>query len=266
MGTSPTLPLDPQAAECYRGALSALHAAGLRFLVGGAYALGVYTGISRDTKDFDIFVMAGDVNDVLQALSKAGFHAEITHSHWLAKAFYGKHFIDVIFSSGNGAARVDEQWFEHGVPDEVLGMPVLVVPAEEIIWQKSFVHDRERYDGADIAHLLLARGESLDWERLVRRFGDNWRVLLAQLVLFGFAFPGERSRIPAEVMRSLLDRVAQELEAPPEDERICRGTLLSRQQYLVDVDQRGYRDARLEPLGSLTREQIDQWTAAIERP
>jgi len=34
-----------------------------------------------------------------------------------------------------------------------------------------------------------------------------------------------------------------------DDGRACHGTLLFRQQYLVDVDHWGYRDARLGPKG-----------------
>ena len=41
------------------------------------------------------------------------------------------------------------------------------------------------------------------------------------------------------------------------------GTLLSREQYLHDIDRWKYRDGREEPYGPMTREQIEIWTAAI---
>ncbi|MDC8448805.1 MAG: hypothetical protein LV473_10645 [Nitrospira sp.] len=47
----------------------------------------------------------------------------------------------------------------------------------------------ERYDGADIAHLLHVRSEKLDWGWLLWRFDRQWRVLLSHLVLFGFVYP-----------------------------------------------------------------------------
>ncbi len=59
-----------------------------------------------------------------------------------------------------------------------------------MIWSKAFIMERERYDGADIAHLILACGRDLDWRRLLGRFGRRWRVLLSHLVLFGFVYPG----------------------------------------------------------------------------
>jgi hypothetical protein len=36
-----------------------------------------------------------------------------------------------IFGSGNGIARVDETWFERALDDEVRGIPVQLIPAEE---------------------------------------------------------------------------------------------------------------------------------------
>ena len=51
---------------------------------------------------------------------------------------------------------------------------------------------------------------------------------------------------------------------PAAGERLCRGTLLSRAQYLLDVERWGYRDARLQPSGTMTAEEIELWTARIE--
>jgi len=49
--------------------------------------------------------------------------------------------------------------------------------------------ERERYDGADIAHILRARAADLDWERLLERFAGHWHVLLSHLILFEY-LPG----------------------------------------------------------------------------
>ena len=122
--------------------------------------------------------------------------------------------------------------------------------------------ERERYDGADVAHVLRACADSLDWPRLVQRFGDNWRVLLHHLVLFGFIYPSEHARVSPAVMHQLMGRLDTELtrSAP---ERVCRGTLISRAQYLVDVAQWGYADPRLAPHGNMTSEERERWTAGI---
>jgi hypothetical protein len=42
-------------------------------MVGGTYAFQYYAGISRTTKDFDIFVRPRDVQRILDVLTRAGF-------------------------------------------------------------------------------------------------------------------------------------------------------------------------------------------------
>lgn len=257
-------PDDPAAVECYRTAMRALTAVGVDFLVGGAYSLARSTGIIRHTKDFDIFLRLDDRDPALAALAAAGFRTEITYSHWLAKAYWGPYFIDVIYSSGNGLVTVDDGWFSHALPAEVLGEPARLCPAEESLWSKAFIMERNRFDGADIAHILRSCASQLDWKRLLRRFGAHWRVLYAHLVLFGFIYPAERNRIPAWVMRELDRRLGDELEIAPPSERICQGTLLAAAEYLTDLQQWGYRDIRLEPQGALTAAQVDEWTEGVQ--
>ncbi len=124
--------------------------------------------------------------------------------------------------------------------------------------------ERERYDGADIAHLLQAKAEQLDWAGLLERFGPHWRVLLAHLTLFGYIYPGERHRVPRWVMDKLIARLAAETRrAPPEGLHVCAGTLLSREQYLHDVEQLGYVDGRLTPASTMAPEDVAVWTEAI---
>src|SRR5918997_31387 len=164
-------PLSAETAAFYRRMMDGLIAAELPFLVGGAYAFARYTGIERHTKDFDVFVREEDVDWAMTALGTAGCATELTFPHWLGKAYCGADFIDIIFSSGNGLVRVDDEWFANAVEDEVLGLPVRLIPPEEMLWSKSFVMERERYDGADVNHLLRARAANLDWPRLLQRFG-----------------------------------------------------------------------------------------------
>jgi hypothetical protein len=258
--------LHPATAAFYRSCMRALNTSGVEYLVGGAYAFARYTGIERHTKDFDIFCRMADMETVLAVLDRLGCRTEKTFPHWLAKAYNEPtgDFIDVIYSSGSGIAVVDDEWFAHGVRDEVLGVPVALCPAEEMIWSKAFIMERERYDGNDVAHLLRARGPSLDWGRLLRRFGSHWRVLLSHLVLFGFIYPTERGAVPAHVHDELMRRLQAEAMAAPPGDRTCQGTLISRAQYLVDIGPWGYRDARLEPGIKMTPADIAHWTRAID--
>jgi hypothetical protein len=248
----------------YGTALARLAESGIPFLVGGAFALERYTGIARDTKDLDIFLRPRDVETALAQFGSLGCRTETPFPHWLAKAITADGVVDFIYSSGNGVAHVDDGWFAHAVESHVMGAPVKLCPPEETIWSKALIMERERYDGADVAHLIRALGPGLDWHRLLRRFGPHWRVLFSHLVLFGFIYPGERWRIPAGVMRELTDRLAGEVDGRAHDDRLCYGTLLSREQYLPDVKSWGYRDARLAPTGSMTVDDIERWTSGIE--
>jgi len=252
---------DPEASAFYQRALSALTLADVPFLVGGGYAFERYTGIERPKKDLDLYVRERDLARALEALEPVSTRTELTFPHWLGKAFDGEHFIDLIHNSGNGVAPVDDDWFSYAIEGTMLDQRVWLTPREEMIWSKAFVMERERCDAADVLHLLRG-SEQLDWQRLVRRFGAHHRVLYAHLVLFGFVYPSERTRIPDDVLDQLAAAVREE-QQQSEEGKVCQGTLLSREQYLVDVTQWGFEDARLSDNVHMTEEQIAQWTRAI---
>ena len=233
------------------------------FIVGGAIALKHFAGVARDTKDLDVFLRHRDLERALSALEDEGFETDRVFPHWLAKAWSGPHFVDFIHASANGLCAVDDEWFRHAAHCTLWGVPVLVSPAEEMIMSKCYVMERERFDGADIYHLLEACGPTLDWDRLVKGFGENWRVLLGHLVFFSFVYPQKRHCVPARVMSELLERAKREHH--PEDVEACRGTLLSREQYLVDLRERGYADARVAPYGTVAPEDVQIWTDAIRQ-
>jgi hypothetical protein len=247
----------------YRNVLAALAAARVPHLVGGGFAFSHYTGVRRFKKDLDLFVRPGDAAWAARIIARAGYRAEMVAPHWLAKAHCGEAFIDIIFSSGNGVCVVDDQWFDHAEAAQVLDMPVQLSPVEEMIWSKAYVLERERYDGADITHLLRARGRVLDWKRVLRRFGPHWPVLLSHLVLFQFAYPTERGAVPGWVMRRLLRWTEKDLDSAMPDRPVCQGTLISARQYLPDVEEWGFDDARLDPAIQMTAADIALLTRSL---
>jgi hypothetical protein len=254
----------PATAAFYRQALRTLADAGVPFLVGGAFAHACFTGIRRSTKDLDLFIRREDYERVAGLMQEQGWRNELAYPHWLAKVYAGEDFIDLIFNSGNGITPVDERWFRDNPQALVLGVPVRISNIEDGLLSKAFIMERERYDGADIAHLLRANAEQVDWPALLERFGANWRVLLAHLTLFGYIYPGERHRIPGWVMDRLVARLAQETHQPPaRDAHVCAGTLLSREQYLHDVEQLGYLDGRLTRASTMSAGDVAVWTEAI---
>lgn len=265
--TTVSLPGDieipPSTLEFYRNVLEILNRNSLPYLVGGAYAFNYHTGLNRYTRDFDIFIAQADYDRISKVLIEVGYNTELTYPHWLAKVHFNGDFIDLIFSSGNGIAEVDKVWFDYAVPAEILGIETKICPVEETIWSKAFIMERERFDGADVAHLILTCGQKMDWPRLASRFTPHWRLLLCHLVLFGFIYPTHRDLVPTQVMDELLNKLKDELNEPSPKHNLCGGTLLSREQYLNDISQFGYQDARVTPHGKMTEQDTAKWTAAI---
>jgi len=250
--------------DFHLSSVAALQNANVPFLIGGAFVVEVYAGVSRRTKDFDLYIRPRHVDAALDALARTGYETEVTSPHWLAKAKRGRDYVDLIFRAGNGLCEVDDSWFERAHDHELLGLRVKLAAPEETIWMKAYIMERERFDGADIAHILLSCAEKLDWQHLVQRFGPDWRVLLSHLFLFGYIYPGEQGRIPMAVMDDLAWRLRKE-EPVSGNKRLCRGTLLSRKQYLVDVQKWGFHDARLEERVHMDSQDIARWTKAIPK-
>ena len=230
------------------------------FMVGGAYALAQYTKIDRDTKDFDLFLRPKDVEPALAMWRKAGYAADYTFTHWLAKVQSGRVYIDIIFRSGNGLGPVDDGWFQHAREATIFGLQVEIVAPEELIWQKAYIMERERFDGADVAHLLSACATNLDWSRLLKRFDTDWRILWGHLILFGFIFPSKRHLIPLELVKDLNAKVLKEQTEPAGSDPVCNVTLLSRIQYQADLAD--FLDARLTGRSTISSEELQRWVEA----
>src|SRR6266516_6811386 len=63
-----------------------------------------------------------------------------------------------------------------------------------------------RYDGADIAHLILKQHAQIDWRRLLGYMDLHWEVLLVHLLNFRWAYPSERANVPRWLMDELIVR------------------------------------------------------------
>ena len=234
--------------EVYKRALGALNAAGVPYVVAGAYAIYAHTGIYRETKDLDLFVEPSGVVPAMRALKGAGFRARLEQPHWLAKALEGpggEHFVDIIYGMGNGLALIDRDWYRYSRPSILAATPVRMAPAEELLWHRLFISERHRQDMADIVHLLACLGRHLDWRRIMDKTGEHWALLLAQLQTYGYVYP-EFAGVPDWVMTELLDRARADMSRPRSGERVTRGTLISRFSFTIDVNEWGFRDLRGE--------------------
>jgi len=55
--------------DFHLSAVAALQNANIRFLIGGAFVVEVYAGVSRRTKDFDLYIRPRQVDAALNALA-----------------------------------------------------------------------------------------------------------------------------------------------------------------------------------------------------
>jgi hypothetical protein len=253
----PAAPIEPdqKTREFYVAALKKLDEAKVPYVVGGGYAMAYYSGIARNTKDLDIFIKPSDCKRALKVLERAGYRTEYFYKFWIAKALCGESFIDILYNSGNGLCPVDDEWFSNSRQIEIHGYLTRLCPPEEQLFSKAFVMDRDRFDGTDVNHLIFAQGRTMDWRRLLRRFENHERVLMAHVMLYGYAYPTERDRVPEWVVDELEKRIKS---ASPPAERICYGTNVSQKGYGVPLREWGFVDGRLKPHGPLREDEVAQ--------
>src|SRR5919199_2004009 len=228
--------------EVYSEVLDALERAGIRYMLGGAVALNAHTGIWRETKDLDVFVPEKTVAPLLETLEAVGFETEITDPCWLAKAWKGDPFADIVHANQNAALPVEESWFTDAKETTVLGRQALVIPAEEMILSKMFVAARDQWDMSDVLHLIFVTRGDLDWERILAKADEHWELLLAYLHLYRYVYPSHTRYVPDEVLERLFERV--EREPAPGGFRF-RGTMLDEISFAVDVHEWGLAAERV---------------------
>lgn len=232
----------PEAEAFYLEVLRLLNDCGIPFLLGGTLALSAYTGLTRPVKDLDVFCKAGDYPRILGHFSGLGFETEVKDARWIAKIRKGEWFVDVIFNARVTISPVTDAWVANGSTARVAELEVPVISPTELVWSKAFIQDRARYDGADIAHLILKQCEAIDWRRLLSYMEPYWEVLLAHLLNFQFIYPTERQRIPRWLFEELIVRLQQQAAMPVPKAKVCRGGLFSHQDYRVDVLEWGFAD------------------------
>jgi Nucleotidyl transferase of unknown function (DUF2204) len=222
----------------YIEVLSLVTAHHVPFAVSGAFALHQHTGIWRNTKDLDLFLAHQDVPRALAALSTKGFKTEVCDPVWLCKAHRGDFFVDLITGMSNATITVQRDWIDRARNAEVLGVSVKVLAAEELIASKLFVTRRERFDGADIAHIIHGTAGKLDWARILDLLGEHWMVLLWVLVLYQYVYPAHSEFVPRTLWNDLLSRLRNELDNP-NPRAVFRGSLIDDKMFAIDVREWG---------------------------
>jgi hypothetical protein len=235
----PCFPLEQVA--LFREVIQLMELNQVPVVISGAFALHEHTGIWRDTKDLDFFLPAEEVGRALKVLEKDGFFTEICDPVWLAKARRNGFFVDLITGMSNGVIRVDYSWVRRASRSEIFGLSARVLAAEELIASKIFVTRRERFDGADICHVIYGTKGKTDWQRLMSLVGEHWQMLLWALVLYQYVYPAHTDYIPQEIWDELLQRFKVELKHPNKALEF-RGSLIDEKMFAIDVTEWGKRD------------------------
>jgi hypothetical protein len=234
------------------------------YAVSGAFALRQHTGICRFTKDLDLFMSARVVCEALPILREHGFECEVVDPVWLAKARKGEFFVDLITGMSNGALVVEDSWIERASEAVVQGVVTRVLAPEELVASKIFVARRERFDGADIAHVIYGTYPSFDWDREMELVGENWEMLLWSLVLFRYVYPAQSHYVPATIWRELLRRLRNEI-AEPDPKANFRGSLVDNNMFAIDVNEWGLPNLLEEGRRSRLR-QIAEFRECAAKP
>ena len=233
--TSASAPKLPAEAETlYRDVLRAMNENGIPYAVAGAFALQKYTGIWRVTKDLDVFVKAADVAAALDNLCQQGFRCETLDPVWLSKAHRGEYFVDLISGMSNAVIVVDDSWMQRALPAVIAGVESRIISAEDLIASKLFVTRRERFDGADIAHIIYRTKGRLEWERIMELAGEHWEMVLWNLVLFSYVYPAHIDYVPAPLWQDLLSRYMH-LVQHPKSKAPFRGSLVDENIFSIDM-------------------------------
>jgi hypothetical protein len=193
--------------KTYCDAIQALRKAGIRFLLGGGFALAAYVGRWRNTKDIDFYIMREDRDRAVEALSKAGFEDYFSKlpydRNWIYRSTRNGLIVDIIWAMANQRAQTDEIWFQRSRPITVRGEPLSVVPMEEFLWCKLYIMQRDHCDWTDVFNLIYAIGPQLNWAHLLTRLEEDWPLLKGVLTVFGWLCPARARKLPRSLTKKL---------------------------------------------------------------
>ena len=211
--------------HAYFKVITAARKRGIAFAVSGGFASSFYTGFWRNTKDMDLCVLPPNRDSMVEATREAGLHDLFDEKSydrgWIYRSTVDGLIVDVIWQLANYRGEVDEDWLSRGPEITLYGEQVRLVPPEEMIWSKIHVIQRERCDFPDIANILYATGEALDWHRLIARLKGEERLLASVLMLFSWVAPGRASKFPEWIWGRL--GIAPPAGGPDrDDDRIAR--------------------------------------------
>lgn len=194
--------IPPEQWTVYAGFITETARRRIPFAVGGGLAVSAYSDCLRNTKDMDVFILEKDSQEVVELSRELGFeeYTEVPYDRtWSYRCSRDGYIIDFLWRMLNGRSSVHETWLTLGWNLLVRGVPVRLLPVEELIWSKLYILRIDRADWPDILGLLYARGADLDWERLLTNLGEDRLVLGGVVNLLRWLCPGRACRFPESI-------------------------------------------------------------------
>ena len=185
----------------YEKTLKLAYQRDIPFAVGGGIAFSHYASRWRNTKDLDVYVLPDDRQAMIQITRDAGlvdyFNVHDYDRGWIFRSHDTQGIIvDIIWQMANYRAQVDQGWLSRGDLVLVHGLPIRLIPPEELIWCKLYILQRDRCDWGDLLNILNCRAAQLDWAHLLLRVGEDRRVLAALVELFAWTCPQKANDLP----------------------------------------------------------------------
>lgn len=185
----------------YSRVLDAADERDVEYALGGGLAFSEHAGRARNTKDLDLYILPEQKDLAIEALLSAGFHDLFDEKEydrsWIFRGTVEDVIVDLIWTSPNHRMEVDKLWLSEGPIVDIRGRSVRLLPAEELIWAKLYVIQKDRCDWPDLLNILSAEGPELDWPRLISRVGEKDAPLLGGLLsTFRWMLPEVANRLP----------------------------------------------------------------------
>ena len=207
LAASPLWRVEPEKWAIYRQVLAMAQGRRIPFAVGGGTATMVYTGRPRQSKDIDLFLAPDRREEMIQVTRDCGlcdlYEEQPYDRNWIYRAHDGAAIVDIIWSMANYRSHVDATWLEGGPEIELDGMRFRLVPAEETLWCKLYILQRDRCDWPDALSIVKTVGPELDWNRLLSRLEGDAPLLAGLLSVFTWLCPDRARDLPRSLWRQL---------------------------------------------------------------
>jgi hypothetical protein len=206
MATAPEI-IPTEQWAIYQDVIRGAEARRIPFVLAGAFAVGAYTGTWRNTKDLDLAIVPADREAMIEVTSAAGladYYDQCPYDRgWIYRSHRDGTVVDIIWAMANRRACFDEQWLTRGPWFEFMDLKVRLMPAEELIWDKLYIVQRQRCDWPDVLNLLHHTADGLDWDHLLARLEDDRWLFAGLLSVYRWMCPGAAARIPERVWGAL---------------------------------------------------------------